>query len=326
MAVGTLAAWRRGDGALTLALLAMTAMAGVAVAVLTAVTSHPGTYPVDQDGQVLVTVLLAGWWLILAELARSGALAGRVLGAPLSGLVPVAGWAIAVKAVAVDALALGPHGPALGYAAAALAGAALVTLYRPPATGGDWPDGVPMITGLAVLGAIMAGSDAIVAGSDDATRAVFSLATAAGLGLACAIRHRGPRDVRRLLVVGAILTGVLAESVAVVTLLTPHTGTVDRSAQLGLSIAWAATAIALIAVGLVARGELASTARRSGIPLLGVAIAKVLLYDTARLSIGQRAGLFLAIGGLLLVGAYLYARLVALTRDDAAGSERPAAA
>jgi len=172
----------------------------------------------------------------------------------------------------------------------------------------------------------MAGSDAIVAGSADATRAVFSLTTAAGLALACAIRHRGPRDVRRLLVVGAILAGVLAESVAVVTLLTPHTGAVDRSAQLGLSIAWAATAIALIAVGLVARGELASTARRTGIPLLGVAIAKVLLYDTARLSIGQRAGLFLAIGGLLLVGAYLYARLVALTRDDATGPERPAAA
>jgi uncharacterized membrane protein len=111
----------------------------------------------------------------------------------------------------------------------------------------------------------------------------------------------------------------------VVTLLTPVVGTVDHTAQLGLSIAWAVTGIALIALGLVARGELASTARRAGIPLLGAAVAKVVVYDTARLAMGQRAMLFLAIGGLLLVGAYLYTRLLTMLRQDGPAEPTPVA-
>jgi len=153
-----------------------------------------------------------------------------------------------------------------------------------------------------------------------------ALAVAAALALATAIRFEAPHRVRQTLVIGAIAAGVLAESIAVVTVLTPQVGTIDRTAQLGLSIAWAATAIALIAIGLVARGELASTARRSGIPLLGVAVAKVLVYDTARLAMGQRAGLFLAIGGLLLVGAYLYTRLMTILRGEAGGADPTPAA
>src|SRR5262249_29298293 len=266
-----------------------------------------------------VTVLLVAWWLAIAELARAGLL-GSAVGVDLAGAVPVLGWLVALKAVAVDAVGLGVHGPGLAVSAAALVIAALGALAR-PAPASVWPAGLPALVALAAGGLAAAGPDAFVAGSTDAGRAVIALALAAALTLVTAVRHRGPLDVRQGLVVGAIVAAVVAESIAVVTLLTPHVGTVDRNAQLGLSIAWAVTAIALIALGLVARGELASTARRSGIPLLGLAVAKVLLYDTARLAMGQRAALFLAIGALLLIGAYLYTRLLTMLRGDAGGTD-----
>jgi hypothetical protein len=262
-------------------------------------------------------VLLVAWWLGLAELARARLL-GSAFGVELARAVPVVGWLVAVKAVGIDAIGLGLHGSSLAFSAGAFAVAALVAIAR-PAPGLRWPSGLPAVAALAAGGFAVAGPGAFVAGSADAGRAVLALALAAALTLAMAVRHRGPLDVRQGLVVGAIVAGVVAESIAIVTLLTPHVGTVDRTAQLGLSITWAVTAIALIALGLVARGELASTARRSGIPLLGLAVAKVLLYDTARLAMGQRAALFLAIGVLLLVGAYLYTRLLTMLRGDAAG-------
>ncbi len=77
-------------------------------------------------------------------------------------------------------------------------------------------------------------------------------------------------------------------------------------------------AIALIAINLVWSGDLAASARRSGIPLLGLAIVKVLAYDTSQFGTGRRAALFLAIGALLLVGAYLYPRPLREAREDSA--------
>ncbi len=238
----------------------------------------------------------------------------------------VLGVLVSGKAVLIDCIGLGVHGSSLVLSAAALVVAAAWPLRRVVARmPEEGPAGLPAIVALAVGGIAVAGPMAIVEGSTDAFRGTIALAIAALLAIATALRHDAPAAGRHALVTGAITVGLLAESIAVVTLLTPAIGTVDRGAQLGLSIVWAATAIALIAIGLVWRGDLASAARRTGIPLLGVAVAKVLVYDTARLSLGQRAGLFLAIGGLLLVGAFLYTRLLGLTRGDA-GDAQPSVA
>ena len=49
--------------------------------------------------------------------------------------------------------------------------------------------------------------------------------------------------------------------------------------------------------------------RRSGIALAGIAAAKVLIVDTARFDTAHRAGVFLALGLIMLAGAWAYARL-----------------
>jgi hypothetical protein len=321
--VRDLAAWRAAGGGLPFAGLLAAAMAATVVTAVTLAAPDPGTHPVDQPAQVLATVLLVAWWLAIAELARAGVL-GSAFGGPIARAVPVLGWLVAVKGVGVDAIGLGLHGSSLVFSAAAFGVAAVVAIAR-PATGSAWPAGLPALAALAAGGLAVAGPEAFVSGSADAGRAVSALALAAVLTLVTAVRHRGPLDVRQGLVIGAIVAAIAAESIAVVTLLTPAVGTVDHTAQLGLSIAWAVTGIALIALGLVARGELASTARRAGIPLLGAAVAKVVVYDTARLAMGQRAVLFLAIGGLLLVGAYLYTRLLTMLRQDGPAEPTPVA-
>src|SRR5262249_53526836 len=117
--VASVAAWRAAGGGLPLAALLVTAMAGSAVTALTLAAPDPGSYPVDQPAQVLVTVLLVAWWLAIAELARAGLL-GSAFGVDLAGAVPVLAWLVAVKAVVVDAIGLGVHGPSLAFSAAAL--------------------------------------------------------------------------------------------------------------------------------------------------------------------------------------------------------------
>jgi hypothetical protein len=258
--------------------------------------------------------------MVAAWLRRIGVVAGVLAAAP-----GVFGALVAAKAILIDTILLGVHGSSLALAAAAFVAAAIWPLRRVVARIPDeGPEGLPAIIALAFGGIAVAGLTAVVDGSTDATRGTIALAVAALLAIATALRHEGPDQARHALVIGAIAAGVWAESIVAVTLLTPEVGTVDRGAQLGLSVVWATTAIALIAIGLVWRGDLASAARRTGIPLLGVAVLKVLLYDTARLSLGQRAGLFLAIGGLLLVGAFLYTRLLGLARGEP--SDPPVAA
>jgi hypothetical protein len=65
-------------------------------------------------------------------------------------------------------------------------------------------------------------------------------------------------------------------------------------------------------------GPLDAFLRRSGVLLTGVAAGKVLLIDTAHLDLGHRAGVFLAVGLILLAGAYVYTRLTAAPEEAAA--------
>jgi uncharacterized membrane protein len=86
---------------------------------------------------------------------------------------------------------------------------------------------------------------------------------------------------------------------------TPATGATQAS-QLLLSGLWTVTGVAILVVGLtVDRRPL----RLGGLALLGLAAVKVFAVDLAHLESVYRVASFLALGLLLLSGAFAYQRL-----------------
>ena len=79
-----------------------------------------------------------------------------------------------------------------------------------------------------------------------------------------------------------------------------------QGAQLVLSAFWGVTGLAMIVYGLV-RAQRA--ARMAGLALLGLAVAKVFIFDLSQLDSIYRVLSFLALGLLLLAGAFAYQRL-----------------
>ena len=110
-------------------------------------------------------------------------------------------------------------------------------------------------------------------------------------------------------IAGALLVALYGVSVLVVTALTPNGDHTTQVAQLALSVVWTIWGVALLGVGVVRTSTLGIVLRRSGIALAGIAAAKVLIVDTARFDTAHRAGVFLALGLILLAGAWAYARL-----------------
>jgi uncharacterized membrane protein len=97
--------------------------------------------------------------------------------------------------------------------------------------------------------------------------------------------------------------------VLVVTALAQDSQQLDQFAQLALSVVWTVWGVAMLGAGVLRRTSLGLFLRRSGIALTGIAAAKVLIVDTARFDTAHRAGVFLALGLILLAGAAAYARL-----------------
>src|SRR3954469_20177775 len=81
----------------------------------------------------------------------------------------------------------------------------------------------------------------------------------------------------------------------------------------GVSAVWGLLGLLLLVAGLARRLPWLRTA---GFALLGVSLAKLFLYDLSALSSVTRALSFLAVGAVLLLGAFLYQRLA---RDDDGG-------
>jgi predicted membrane protein DUF2339 len=96
----------------------------------------------------------------------------------------------------------------------------------------------------------------------------------------------------------------------------PHDST--QTSQLALSGFWGALGFAAIVAGLVRRKR---ALRLGGLGLLALAVGKVFLVDLAHLESIWRVGSFLAIGLLLLAGAFAYqrARLPSLHERREAG-------
>ena len=110
-------------------------------------------------------------------------------------------------------------------------------------------------------------------------------------------------------VCAAILVALYGVSVLVVTALTPDGDHVTQVAQLALSVVWTIWGVSLLAAASSAPRRSGIVLRRGGIALTGIAAAKVLLVDTARFDTAHRAGVFLALGLILLAGAWAYSRL-----------------
>lgn len=83
----------------------------------------------------------------------------------------------------------------------------------------------------------------------------------------------------------------------------PHA--VTQTSQLALSGFWAALGLAALVAGLVVRRR---ALRLGGLGLLALAVGKVFIVDLSKLESMWRVGSFLALGLLLLAGAFAYQR------------------
>jgi len=88
----------------------------------------------------------------------------------------------------------------------------------------------------------------------------------------------------------------------------------QKRAQVALSILWAVLGGVVFAAGIA---WLRRPLRIYGLALLGLATAKVFIYDMASLDTSYRVLSLIGLGVLLLLSSYLYQRFVApLDRDD----------
>jgi uncharacterized membrane protein len=236
-------------------------------------------------------------------------------------------WQMALDALAIAAVAWlagdAVHGPALALVWAVEA-VALIGIAR------RTNDEVAGVGALALL-SLAAGHAlffeatpaALSAGVSDLAGAAVALG--AVLGVVVILARGGVGEHLEELLGGrshvrpafAATAGVLALYLASIALVTAIVATGDAGAsaaldlparqlaQVALSALWAIVGVGVLVAGL--RGDHAPL-RRGALALLVVTIAKVFVFDTAQLDGVERAGSFLALGLLLLSGAFAWQR------------------
>lgn len=85
--------------------------------------------------------------------------------------------------------------------------------------------------------------------------------------------------------------------------------------KLSLSILWGIYAIYILYLGIV---KSYAALRVTAMVILGITLVKLFFYDISHLSTPAKTILFIALGGLLLVGAYFYQRNSAKVKQDEA--------
>lgn len=163
--------------------------------------------------------------------------------------------------------------------------------------------------GLAILHmlSVEAPPIAIAEGVDDLGSSVVAIACCAGAALAC--WHWG----RQIEALSATVVGFIAAagfvylgSISIIDAIgADDSGEAREIGQAWLSAFWAATGFGAIVWGMVRHSP---KARLGGLALLTVAIAKVWTYDLAELEELARSLSFVALGLLLLAGAFAYQR------------------
>jgi uncharacterized membrane protein len=120
------------------------------------------------------------------------------------------------------------------------------------------------------------------------------------------------RDLCMLLFATAAVAFVYAISLGIVDVIQGDQLERSQTAQVVLSAFWAGVGLLAIVVGLV-RGV--RELRYGGLVLLGLGVAKLFAYDLAELDELYRVLSFVAVGLLLLTGAYAYQRVRSAGRD-----------
>jgi uncharacterized membrane protein len=140
-------------------------------------------------------------------------------------------------------------------------------------------------------------------------------AVAAALLAAARMAGDEPPVLRTTLEIAGAAFAVYGISVGVVSAFPPDAATVDpaltglgvrQQGQMLLSAFWAGTGLVTLVWGLV-RDE--RSRRAAGLALLSLALGKVFVYDLAALDSIYRVVSFVALGVLLLIGAFAYQRM-----------------
>ena len=150
--------------------------------------------------------------------------------------------------------------------------------------------------------------DALAFGLDSVPRAVVAvLLVVAALELVAGMLPGKERagEASTLRGVAAVF-GLYLASQLVVDLAGAHPHDATQTSQLALSAFWAVLGFASLVGGLV---RALKPLRLAGLGLLGLAVAKVFIVDLAKLESIWRVASFLALGLLLLAGAFAYQRI-----------------
>ncbi len=163
--------------------------------------------------------------------------------------------------------------------------------------------------GLAILHMLVVEAPpiAIAEGVDDLGSSLVAIVCCAGAALACWYwgREIEPKTATVAGFIGAA-GFVYLGSVSIIDVIGANgSGEAREIGQAWLSAFWAATGLGAVVWGMVRHSP---KARLGGLALLAVAIAKVWTYDLAELEELARALSFVALGLLLLAGAFAYQR------------------
>jgi uncharacterized membrane protein len=162
---------------------------------------------------------------------------------------------------------------------------------------------------------------AIVEGVEDLGSSLVAIACCAGAALAC--HHFGrkvmPKAATAAGYLGAAALVYLGSVLIIDTIGANGAGEAREIGQAWLSAFWAATGLGAVVWGLLRKS---ANVRLGGLALLALAIGKVWTYDLSELEELPRALSFVALGLLLLVGAFAYQRIKPEEKEAKEAEER----
>ncbi|HET9675770.1 MAG TPA: DUF2339 domain-containing protein [Gaiellaceae bacterium] len=141
-------------------------------------------------------------------------------------------------------------------------------------------------------------------GVDDLASAVLAIAATTVAAFVAA--RRSPEPLRWMLTLTGAAGAIYLPSIAIVDLTSTGELEPGQTPQVLLSAFWSAAGLAAVVVGLVRDDK---RLRLGGLGLLGLAAAKVVVYDLAELNEIYRVLSLIALGLLLLAGAFAYQRM-----------------
>jgi uncharacterized membrane protein len=167
--------------------------------------------------------------------------------------------------------------------------------------------------GLAALHTLLdeAPPDALVDGVSDLGQALSATVSVGVAALVMGLLVER-RDLWTLLLATAGVAFVYAVSLGIVDVIQGDQVERSQTAQVVLSAFWAGVGLVAIVVGLVRDVR---ELRYGGLVLLGLGVAKLFAYDLAELDELYRVLSFVAVGLVLLAGAYAYQRVRSAERD-----------